>query len=96
MPATPHLTRLDTAFSRDGEDKIYVQDLMLQHADDFWAWLQEGAFLYVCGDAFRMAEDVDKTLRRIAEATGGLSEDCASQYIQGLKDDHRYQRDVCA
>lgn len=94
MLADGHLTRLDTAFSRDGENKVYVQNLMLQEAKQLWTWLQGGACLYVCGDAFRMAKDVDKTLHRIAVTEGGMSEESAAQYMQGLKDDHRYQRDV--
>ena len=57
-----HLTRLDTAFSRDQADKIYVQDRMMEQAPLFWSWLQDGASVYVCGDASRMAKDVHATL----------------------------------
>ena len=94
MVADGHLTQLDTAFSRDREHKVYVQDRMMQHAKQLWEWMEEGACFYVCGDAFRMAKDVDKTLHAIAEAQGGLSQDDAAVYMQSLKDNHRYQRDV--
>lgn len=94
MVADGHLTQLDTAFSRDREHKIYVQDLMMLHRKQLFGWIEEGAFLYVCGDAFRMAKDVDRTLHTILESEGGMSEEDASAYLQKLKDDHRYQRDV--
>ena len=68
------LARLDTAFSRDQADKVYVQHRMLEAAADLWRWLQQGAHFYVCGDATRMAKDVDAALRRIARGEGGLSE----------------------
>ena len=89
-----HLTQLDTAFSRDQEHKVYVQDLMMQNARQFWAWLQEGAFLYVCGEGARMAKDVDRTLRSIVEKQGGMQQEAAESYVQTLKDDRRYQHDV--
>ena len=88
------LTRLDLAFSRDQEHKIYVQDKMLQQAPLFWSWLQEGACVYVCGDATRMAKDVDAMLHTIVEQQGGLNGEAAVDYVQNLKDQHRYQRDV--
>jgi sulfite reductase (NADPH) flavoprotein alpha-component len=94
MRSDGHLTQLDTAFSRDQEQKIYVQDLMLQHAKVFWSWLRDGAFLYVCGDASRMAKDVDKTLHRIVEQRGGMSPDDAEAFIQAIKEQHRYHKDV--
>jgi sulfite reductase (NADPH) flavoprotein alpha-component len=94
MRSDGHLTRLDTAFSRDQQQKIYVQDLMQKNATALWLWLQEGASIYVCGDASRMAKDVDKTLHTIAQQQGSLSPDDAELYLQALKDDHRYQRDV--
>src|SRR5690606_23206077 len=74
MHADGFLTRLDLAFSRDQRQKIYVQDRMLEHGARLWHWLQEGASLYVCGDASRMARDVDATLVRLARVHGGLSE----------------------
>lgn len=94
MVADGHLTRLDTAFSRDQEHKVYVQDRMLEQAPQFWSWLQEGAGIYVCGDASRMAKDVDTTLHAIVEKQGGMSHDDAKEYVRHLKDEHRYHRDV--
>ncbi len=92
--ATGHLTRLDLAFSRDQTEKIYVQNRMLENAAELWAWLQDGAHFYVCGDASRMAKDVDMALHRIAETSGGLSPDAAAEYVAKLKSEKRYQRDV--
>jgi len=94
MLADGHLTRLDTAFSRDQERKIYVQDRMLEQAAQLWSWMQEGASLYVCGDASRMAKDVDAVLHTIAEKQGGMDYEAAQDYMQTLKDEHRYHRDV--
>lgn len=94
MVADGHLTRLDTAFSRDQEHKVYVQDRMLEQAPRFWSWLQDGAGIYVCGDASRMAKDVDTTLHAIVEKQGGMSHEDAKEYVRHLKDDHRYHRDV--
>ncbi|MFE2035293.1 molybdopterin-dependent oxidoreductase [Streptomyces scopuliridis] len=88
------LTRLDTAFSRDQRVKVYVQDRMREHGARLWAWLQEGAHFYVCGDASRMARDVDRALRDIAAAHGGLDEETAGAYVQQLAADRRYVRDV--
>lgn len=89
-----HLTRLDTAFSRDQEKKIYVQDRMMEHAPLFWSWLEEGASVYVCGDASRMAKDVHAALQVIAQQQGGMQTQEAEEYVQTLKDAHRYHRDV--
>ena len=88
------LTRFDTAFSRDQKEKIYVQHRMLQHAAEIWAWLQDGAHFYVCGDASRMAKDVDIALHQIARQTGGLSTDNAAAFVADLRKTKRYQRDV--
>lgn len=88
------LTRLDLAFSRDQEKKIYVQDRMLENAAELWAWLEAGAHFYVCGDASRMAKDVDAALHKIVETAGGKSADEAKAYVAKLKSDKRYQRDV--
>ena len=88
------LTRLDTAFSRDQDFKIYVQHRMLESAGDLWSWLERGAHFYVCGDAARMARDVDNALYEIVRTAGGRSEDSATEYLQKLKADRRYQRDV--
>jgi sulfite reductase (NADPH) flavoprotein alpha-component len=89
-----HLTHLDLAFSRDQEHKVYVQDKMLEQAPRFWSWLQDGASIYVCGDAARMAKDVDATLHSIVAKQGNLDAEAAIEYVQTLKDDHRYHRDV--
>jgi sulfite reductase (NADPH) flavoprotein alpha-component len=88
------LTRLDTAFSRDQDFKIYVQHRMVENAKELWSWFEQGAHFYVCGDASRMAKDVDKALHEIVEVGGGRSAEDAAQYIQKLKSDKRYQRDV--
>lgn len=94
MRADGHLTCLDTAFSRDQDRKIYVQDLMTQNARQLWGWIEEGAYLYVCGDAERMAKDVDRTLRVIIGTEGGMQEEAVLDYIERLKTDRRYQRDI--
>ncbi|MFI2264007.1 molybdopterin-dependent oxidoreductase [Streptomyces tubercidicus] len=88
------LTRLDTAFSRDQRAKVYVQDRMREHGAQLWSWLKDGAHFYVCGDASRMAKDVDHALRDIAVAHGGLSEETAAAYVKQLAADKRYVRDV--
>ena len=89
-----HLHRLDTAFSRDQADKIYVQDRMHEHGAALWAWLQDGAAFYVCGDAARMARDVEAALAGIARAHGGMDEDGARAWIARLAKEKRYLRDV--
>ncbi|MEU4892629.1 bifunctional nitrate reductase/sulfite reductase flavoprotein subunit alpha [Streptomyces sp. NPDC044780] len=88
------LTRLDTAFSRDQRTKIYVQDRMREHGPLLWSWLRDGAHFYVCGDASRMAKDVDQALRDIATVHGGLDEAEAAAYVKQLTADKRYLRDV--
>ena len=90
----PHLTRLDAAFSRDQEEKVYVQHRMLENAQLFWEWLQEGAHVYVCGDAKRMARDVDTALHEIVVKAGGKTIDEAAEYVSSLKTHKRYQRDI--
>jgi len=94
MQADGHLTRLDTAFSRDNSHKVYVQDRMMEQAPQLWSWLQDGAYVYVCGDASRMAKDVNRFLSRIAEEQGTMSPEAAEEYVGALKDQHRYHRDV--
>jgi sulfite reductase (NADPH) flavoprotein alpha-component len=89
-----HLSRLDLAFSRDQEHKVYVQHRMIEAAAELWAWLQEGAHFYVCGDASRMAKDVDAALHEVCQTAGGLSADAAKDYVSKLKSEKRYQRDV--
>ena len=88
------LTRLDLAWSRDQEKKVYVQDLMMQNAAEIWKWLEEGAQFFVCGDARRMAKDVDAALRKIIQQEGGQSEDATNEFVEKLKSDKRYKRDV--
>ncbi|WP_331445395.1 bifunctional nitrate reductase/sulfite reductase flavoprotein subunit alpha [Streptomyces xanthochromogenes] len=89
-----HLTRLDLAFSRDQRNKVYVQDRMREHGPRLWQWLRDGAHFYVCGDASRMAKDVDSALREIVALHGGLPEDEAAAYVRRLATDKRYVRDV--
>ena len=88
------LARLDAAFSRDQARKVYVQHRMAEHAADLWRWLQDGAHFYVCGDATRMARDVDAALRRIAMLEGKLDEAQARDFIVSLARQGRYQRDI--
>ena len=88
------LTRLDLAFSRDQRAKVYVQDRMREHGPLLWSWLQDGAHFYVCGDASRMAKDVDRALLEIAGVHGGLGEGAAAAYVKQLAADKRYVRDV--
>jgi sulfite reductase (NADPH) flavoprotein alpha-component len=88
------LTRLDTAFSRDQEHKIYVQHRLLENAAELWAWLEDGAHLYVCGDAERMARDVDRGLAYIIAKQGRIEPAAAKAYLARLAGEGRYQRDI--
>lgn len=88
------LTRLDLAFSRDQAEKIYVQTRMLEQASELWSWLEAGAHFYVCGDAKRMAKDVDAALHTVIESAGGRTKEQAAEYVAALKSAKRYQRDV--
>ena len=88
------LSRLDTAFSRDQAEKIYVQQRMLENARELFAWLEEGAHFYVCGDASRMAKDVDRALHEVIEKVGGRTSEQAADYVRQLSGAKRYQRDV--
>jgi sulfite reductase (NADPH) flavoprotein alpha-component len=88
------LNKLDVAFSRDQAHKIYVQDKMRESAKELWAWLQQGAHFYVCGDGARMAKDVDTELHRIAESEGGKSPEEAAAWVESLKKEKRYKKDV--
>ena len=92
--ASGALTRLDTAFSRDQAAKVYVQDRMREQATELWKWLQQGAYFYVCGDAKRMAKDVDAALHALVAAQGGMTPEAAGEWVKQLKKDGRYQRDV--
>jgi sulfite reductase (NADPH) flavoprotein alpha-component len=88
------LTRLHTAFSRDQAYKVYVQQRLLENGKEVFAWLQEGAHFYVCGDEARMAKDVDVALHQIIEKEGGLAPEAAAAYVEALKKEKRYKRDV--
>jgi sulfite reductase (NADPH) flavoprotein alpha-component len=88
------LTRLDVAFSRDQPEKVYVQDRMIAQAAELYAWLEEGAHFYVCGDANRMAHDVHEALISVVENQAGISREAAEAYVEDLKKTKRYQRDV--
>lgn len=86
--------RLDLAFSRDQDTKIYVQNKMEESAKDLWEWLQNGAYFYVCGDAHRMAKDVENTLQKIVQTQGCMSEEAAKAYVKSLRTQKRYLADV--
>ncbi len=88
------LTRMDVAFSRDTAQKCYVQHRMLEQSRDIYAWLQEGAYFYVCGDEKRLAPDVHRALTDIVRQEGGLTEQQARDYVANLQQQNRYQRDV--
>ncbi|HET9417797.1 MAG TPA: sulfite reductase subunit alpha [Chthoniobacterales bacterium] len=89
------LTRFDCAWSRDQTHKIYVQHKILENAAELWNWIdRDGAYFYVCGDAKRMAKDVDAALRKIVQEHGGKSVEEANQYVEKLKTEKRYKRDV--
>ncbi|WP_188990565.1 assimilatory sulfite reductase (NADPH) flavoprotein subunit [Paenibacillus nasutitermitis] len=88
------LTRLDVAFSRDTDKKVYVQHRMLEKSRELYNWLQKGACVYVCGDEKKMAHDVHSTLETILQQEGGMSPEEASEYLLGLQQQKRYQRDV--
>ncbi|CAH1583360.1 sulfite reductase, flavoprotein subunit [Vibrio owensii] len=88
------LTRLDVAFSRDQAEKVYVQHRILENAEQVWQWIQDGAYIYVCGDATRMAKDVHDALVFVAEQQGKLSREEAEAFINDLRKAKRYQRDV--
>lgn len=88
------LTRMDVAFSRDTDQKVYVQHRMLEKSRELYEWLQEGAYVYVCGDEKKMAHDVHATLAAILEKEGGLSQEAAAEYLLRMQQEKRYQRDV--
>jgi sulfite reductase (NADPH) flavoprotein alpha-component len=88
------LTRLDTAFSRDQAEKIYVQDRMAEHTAELYAWLERGAYFYVCGDATRMAKSVELALQDAIAKGSQCTLDRAAEYIAAMKKEKRYQRDV--
>lgn len=88
------ITRMDTAFSRDQLQKIYVQDRMRENAAELWTWIQAGGYFFVCGDAKRMAKDVDVALHEIVAQQGGMDSLAAAEYVKHMKKEKRYQRDV--
>jgi sulfite reductase (NADPH) flavoprotein alpha-component len=88
------LSRFDTAFSRDEEKKVYVQHRMQEQADELYQWLEAGAYIYVCGDASRMAKDVDIALHQVVESVASIPAEEAAAYVEALKKDKRYLRDV--
>ncbi len=94
MRASGLLTRLTLAWSRDGEEKIYVQHRMRETGRDLWAWIKEGAHIYVCGDALRMAKDVENALLALVTEHGKHSPQDAARFITDLKNNGRYQADV--
>lgn len=89
-----YLEKIDLAFSRDQKDKIYVQHRLIEKQKDLFEWLSRGACIYLCGDMKQMARDVQKTLLRIFETEGGMSEDKAIEYLKTLKKEKRFQTDV--
>jgi sulfite reductase (NADPH) flavoprotein alpha-component len=88
------LTRMDVAFSRDRAEKVYVQNRLKEKAAELYAWLEEGAHLYVCGDAAHMAPDVHAALLALIQDQGHVGPEAAEDYLRNLQRDHRYQRDV--
>lgn len=88
------LSELSLAWSRDTDRKIYVQTHIKEQGEQFFNWLEEGAYIYICGDASRMAADVDKAIRAVIATHGGLDEAGVEAYMKKLSSDHRYQRDV--
>ncbi|MBT2755151.1 assimilatory sulfite reductase (NADPH) flavoprotein subunit [Mesobacillus foraminis] len=88
------LTRMDVAFSRDGEEKVYVQHRMLEQSKELYKWLEEGAVVYICGDEKNMAHDVHKTLIDVIAKEGGMSPEQAEEYLANMQQQKRYQRDV--
>ena len=88
------LTRLSLAWSRDGDEKIYVQDRMREVGRELWAWLADGAHVYVCGDAKRMAKDVERALVEVVAQHGARSTDEAKAFVADAEESGRYQQDV--
>jgi sulfite reductase (NADPH) flavoprotein alpha-component len=88
------LTRVDTAFSRDTGQKVYVQHKMLEHSKELFEWIENGAYFYVCGDKERMAKDVNEALINVIEKEGSMSREDAENYLKDMQKQGRYQRDV--
>ena len=89
-----HLEKMDVAFSRDQEEKIYVQHKLLENKEEIFRWLEDGAHLYLCGDMKSMAKDVNKTILEIIKTVGGVSIEKAGEYVKKLKREKRFQQDV--
>jgi sulfite reductase (NADPH) flavoprotein alpha-component len=89
-----HLEKMEVAFSRDQQEKIYVQHKLLENQKEVYNWIEEGAYFYLCGDMKNMAKDVNKALLQIIQNQGGISEDKAAEYIKKLKKEKRFQADV--
>ena len=94
MKTSGLLTRMSLAWSRDGEKKFYVQDRMREVGRDLWAWINDGAHIYVCGDALRMAKDVEAAFIDIIAEHGGCAAAQAKQILSEMKQKGRYQADV--
>ena len=88
------LTRIDLAWSRDQAEKVYVQDKLREQGEEVWRWIEQGAHIYVCGDATRMAKDVENTLLEIIAQYGAMDSESADEYLSDLRIARRYQRDV--
>ena len=89
-----HLEKMDVAFSRDQEEKIYVQHKLIENQNEIYTWLEEGAHFYLCGDMKSMAKDVNRTLLDIIKTQGGVSIEKAEEYVKKLKREKRFQQDV--
>ena len=88
------LTRIDLAWSRDQKEKVYVQDKLREQGAELWRWINDGAHIYVCGDANRMAKDVEQALLEVIAQFGGMDAEAADEYLSELRVERRYQRDV--
>ena len=88
------LQRLDTAFSRDQKEKIYVQQRIREQSAELWRWLEQGAYFYVCGDSQRMAPDVEAALLEAIAVHSGKGAEYAAEYLAGMKKQKRYLRDI--
>ena len=88
------LTRIDLAWSRDQKEKVYVQDKLREQGAELWRWINDGAHIYVCGDANRMAKDVEQALLEVIAEFGGMDTEAADEFLSELRVERRYQRDV--
>jgi len=88
------LSRIDLAWSRDQKQKIYVQDKLREQGAELWRWINDGAHIYVCGDANRMAKDVEQALLEVIAEFGGMDTESADEFLSELRVERRYQRDV--